>query len=265
MKSHTSFKRILGPAIRFAVRRALPIQEFIELVKQLYVQETCRQMDPSVSATVTQISITTGLHRREVNRLLKREPPSNPEEPSNLLMKIIGTWEQSTKFCDREGKPRSLSFEGNSSEFADLVSSLSTDVSPRAIREALLRLGIVEEQHGTLKLIGQAELHLLGDIEGFSQLASDVETIGDATFENLFCRGDRPNLHARTEYDNIYEDSLPVVRQWLIDLGTEIHQRTRHFLSLHDKDISPDPKRKAGATVTLCTFSLTTTRDDLKH
>jgi hypothetical protein len=257
MSFRNSFRRILLPAVRFAVRRALPIQEFIEITKELYVNETCRQMSQTYEPNVSQVAVATGMHRRDVTRLMTQSTSYVVEEPTNLLMKILGTWEQDAKFCDKRGKPRPLRWKGSDSDFHFLVSSLSKDVSPRSIRQELLRLGIVEEQEDTIKLLGQPELLLLGDQEGFAQLASDVQTIGDATFENLYHRQDPPNLHARTEYDNIYIDSIPEIRQWFVDLGTEIHQRARSFLCDFDKDLAPDPKRRAGAKVTFCTFSFT--------
>ena len=92
--------------------------------------------------------------------------------------------------------------------------------------------------------------------EGFELLAKDTEDLIGAVEENIFFPDDIPNLHARTEYDNIRQDALQEIKEWLYDEGSAFHKRARHFLSQYDLDIYPDRTYKEGRVkVTLGAFS----------
>ena len=255
MSLETALHRMLAPVVKFAVKRALPIQDFIELVKDLYVKETASQMKAAgFKPNVTQLATATGMHRRDVTRLFEQEPVKKSEEPAGILMKVLGVWENNPQFSE-DGKPKVLECKGKGNEFQQLVRSITLDLSPRAVLIELQRLQLVEVEDRKVNLVDQPELLVKTDNEGLYQVGLDLQTVGDLAYENLYERQEPPNLHARTEYDNIYVDSLPEIRQWLVDLGTEVHQRVREYLSKHDKDLNPSPKKAGGGRVSFGTFS----------
>ncbi|MCB0354292.1 MAG: hypothetical protein KDD64_12230 [Bdellovibrionales bacterium] len=259
MKLQRIIRAMVFPAVKFAVRNAFPVQEFIEAVKELYVDETAHQMVRSGhKANVTQIAIATGLHRRDVTRLFKRNSDSErEEEPVGVLMKVLAGWEQRREYQDKKGRPKSLTWKGSKSEFSKLVESVSTDISPKAVMSELKRLHLVKVDSGKVSLQGEAEMYTNSEADGLRQVALDIESLGLGAFENLYERTDPPHLHARTEYDNVFVDSVPAVKKWFTEIGTELHRRTRDFLTQHDKDLNPDPKREGGIRVVFGTFSHT--------
>ena len=60
----------------------------------------------------------------------------------------------------------------------------------------------------------------------------------------------------RTEYDNIRQDAVPLIREWMLEEGSAFHKRASKFLAQFDLDIEPDEEPvAAGVKVSIGTFS----------
>jgi len=93
--------------------------------------------------------------------------------------------------------------------------------------------------------------------KAYDLFARDAETLIRAGEENLESSTEGvKNLHLRTEYDNIFQEELPIIRQWLYEQGCLFHRRAREYLSKFDKDITPNQKA-GGGRVVLKSFSWT--------
>ena len=97
-------------------------------------------------------------------------------------------------------------------------------------------------------------------------LGEDFGSLADSVEENIRSAHDLPNLHARTEFDNIYTEAVPEIREWLLKRGTEFHGMVRDYLARFDRDFSPrsagkgrmqDHGNSAGVRVVVGTFSIT--------
>ncbi len=160
------------------------------------------------SKNVSQVSVATGLHRKEVMRLqelidakLAGQTPEPKKRPwaSQLVLK----W---ADWVSREPHLGVLPLLHEAAEvacFAKLSRSVTTDVHPRAVLQELLRLGLVSEAEGRVSLLvaqfvpkGSADdaLGVLADNvsdhlqTGLSNIASDVaskrgELAGDKWME----------------------------------------------------------------------------------
>lgn len=247
-------RRMLKPAIRFCLRRSLHVQDVIESVKVTFIEAACDELSMrGQQVNVSRLAAMTGMHRRDVMRIHREE--SVKEEPQGLVSRVIGQWQQDPRFNTKYGKPRVLSFEGEGNDFQRLVGLVSHDLHPGTVLFELERIGAVRRSRAGLRLVARAYVPKGNAKEGYDMLASDAADLMSAVEQNLFEESNVPNLHAKTEYDNISTDAIPQIREWLLREGSALHQRARNFLAAYDRDINP-AARSGGARVVLGTFSL---------
>ena len=103
--------------------------------------------------TQARISVLTGLHRKEVSRLLKERGAAlpAPEERRNRAASVLGAWLRDPDFQGADGNPRPLPLTGEGS-FAELCKRHSGDMKPRSIADELLAAGALEEREGHLRM-----------------------------------------------------------------------------------------------------------------
>ncbi|MCB0344960.1 MAG: hypothetical protein KDD66_07575 [Bdellovibrionales bacterium] len=249
-------RAMLKPILRYCLKRALNIQHITEKIKEILLEIAVEEIEETgEKVNVSRLSVMTGIHRRDVSRLHKEKRSKTPE--STHIENIINRWEQDPAFITKAGKPKLLSFQTDDSEFHTLVRKVLREVGPAAILFEMERQGLVEKTNRGLKLV--RHVHRLEEPSKILNLfAENAATLAKAAEQNAFEPGDPRNLHLRTEYKNIYQSDVPAIREWIYQQGHLFHRKVRHYLSLHDKDISPDPKKvSAGSTVVVGAFSWT--------
>ncbi len=245
---------LLRPLVRFCVRQALPIQSLMEVVKRLYVEAAAQELvNRGDQVTVSRISVMTGVHRKETNRLLGSQ--TEFKDTAGLKTKVIGQWVGDSRFHDESGKPRALSYRGTDSEFKKLVSLCSNDFNPATVLFELERVGAVERTSDGIVLKTEAYQTHSNIDEGFASLGRDIEALVSGVEHNLLERPPVPNLHAKTEFDNIYREDIPMITEWLLKEGSLFHKKVREFLSQFDKDINPNINKSGGTKIVVGAFS----------
>ncbi len=249
-------KAALRPLLRFCVRNSIKIQEFTELSKNLYVEAAEEHLQKSqTEISASRISMMTGVHRRDVNRLRT----SGPRVDSNrdLPARVIGQWQTHPDFVTKAGKARVLSFETAESEFAELVRSVSSDVSPYSVLFELERVGAVTKSTRGLKLVSEDYVPKGDTDAGLYFLETDTDDLLSATAENILEGAQPENLHLKTEYTRIDKEKIPLVREWILNEGSAFHRKIRGFLSQFDVDVNPSAKPDNTSRVAVATFSIT--------
>ncbi len=250
-------ERMLRPLAYFCLQRSIKFQDFVDVAKSAFLGAAREEIEKiGVADSVSRLSVMTGLQRRDVARLGSTSAESKVTERQNLIARLIGQWVSDKNFVTKQGKPRILSTDGRSSEFAKLARTVSKDLNFHTVLFELERLGIIKREPGKATLVHSA-YEVKGNLrEGFSILAEDTQDLIAAATENISAEKDPPNLHAKTYYDNICEEFLPEIRDWLLKFGQRIHQEAREFLSKFDKDINPAiPSKRSGARVAIGTYS----------
>ena len=248
-------KSVLRPLVRLCLQRGVRVQELEELVRQVLVEEAQRAIEEaSGEVSVSKISVTTGIHRSEVARLLSGEP--RPKEKHDVLNRVVGLWSERRSLCSADGSPRPLTFEGVSSEFAKLVASVSKEVTHYPILFELERIGAIEYL-GDRVILKVREYIPAGDVEhGLAVLSADIEDLALAVEGNLGEHSKEPNLHLRTAYDNIAPSKLPEVRRYILERGAAFQKEMRRYLSELDRDVTPElPASTERAKVVVGIFS----------
>ncbi len=249
---------LLRPVVRYCIRHAITVQQILEAVKKVAIDLAADEMRANDErVTVSRLSVITGLQRRDISKMLSDE--SRDEPLGSLASRVLGHWENSTRFQGRDKLPKPLSLE----QFRELVSTVSTDVNSAAVLFCLERAGSVERNpSGLLTLRKKHYVPKSDPVAAFDILARDCEDLIESVEENVFRPEGAKNLHGRTEFDNISRSHLKEIRSWLLKEGSEFHQRARQYLSRFDLDINPDAGKDGGAKVTLGTFSRIKTRGD---
>ncbi len=250
-------RALLRPALRCCLRNSFSFAEVLEAAKVEYLslaQESAHATGKRM--TISQLSVMTGLNRREVTRLSTGE--SVQKEPRlSLAARVLGQWGQDRRFCDEHGAPQILTVNGPSPSFYELVSSVSKDVNPSSVLRELERTQAVECSNNQVKRV--KDFHSVKDspAQAMGILSGDIDALIDAVEENACQSPEIRNLHLRTEYDNIFVEDLPEIRSKLLDIGTKLHRQVRTLLAKYDKDLQPQRVADAGARVVFGTFSLT--------
>lgn len=244
---HTTMLRclqqVLRPVVRFCLSRSLGLNELIDVARIVFVEVAEEELERrGEKVNNSRVSAFTGVDRRAVQRI--RETREQPDTTMHFAVRVIGQWRRDQRFTDKAGRPRMLSLGGPESEFNELVRSISTTLHPRSTLAALEQVSAVEIIEGKVKLKKAAYIPKGRPVEGFQMLAEDVEDFMSAVSENIFYEGDPlPNFHGQTHYDNIAEEDLPKIRDWLFKQCSNFHHRVDRYLSAFDIDIQSDQKK----------------------
>lgn len=250
---------LLRPLARFCLRHAVQIQDFLEAAKAVFLEAARAEIAAGgEKVNVSRLSAITGMHRRDVMRLSKQTPPKKSNvrwEPRNLISRIIGQWQCDRRFTGKNRRPKVLALEAGRAGFRTLVASVSNDLNPGTVLFELERLGVVERSAKGVRLCAAVYRPREDVNEGFRMLAADVETLVRAVEENLVVGQKPPNLHGRTEFDNVRPEAASDIRAWLLERGAAWHREAREYLARFDQDITPpEGKQVPGVKVVLGTF-----------
>ena len=257
-------KLLLRPIINFCLKKNLKIQDLVEAAKIAYVDVSAESMEKEgVDINFSRISVMTGMQRREVRRLYTENPIIKKD--TNLLHRVLNQWSQDPKFTTKNKKPRVLELEGMTSEFVELVQSVSTDLNPYTVLFELERIGAVEKEGTKVKMVSDVYIPE-GVAEKFELLSTDSNNLICSVNENIFEDINPKNLHVTTFYDNISPDKINEIKNWFLQQGVKFHEEAREYLSKYDLDLNPalkdavtDPKskinEKEGFKAVVTTFS----------
>lgn len=142
-----AFRRVLRPLIRILVRSGVRYDDFLELVRGVYVETAVRDgLGDTVKPTRSKISISTGVPRRDVDRFIDNDGalPSAPKTLTATLSEILNKWHTDPHYVGPYGIPLELEVRGNRSRsFTDLVTNIDPQASARDVLEELIRLRTV--------------------------------------------------------------------------------------------------------------------------
>lgn len=140
-----AFERLLVPLAQLAVARGVPYAAIDEILRRAFVKVAHAAHDGLPEhRRASRISAATGLHRREVNRLLESQAErGNGAPPRSPAAMVFAHWLTSRRHRSRLGAPQTLPRTGPAPSFESLAQEVTRDVHPRALLEELLRLKLV--------------------------------------------------------------------------------------------------------------------------
>lgn len=142
-----ALRHLLKPFVRLLLNFGIGYPMLLDLLKSAYVEVAERDFRiDGKPQTISRISLLTGVHRKDVKRLL--ELAAAEEGPSRQMMlaaRLVATWTGAPEYLDAEGRPLPLARtakQADEKSFEALVESISKDIRPRAVLDEWLRLGV---------------------------------------------------------------------------------------------------------------------------
>jgi hypothetical protein len=142
-----SFRRVLRPLIRILVRSGVRYDEFLELVRGVYVETAVRDgLGDGTKLTRSKVSLSTGVPRRDVDRFIDNDGalPVAPKTLTATLSEILNKWHTDPQFVGPYGIPLELEVRSQKARsFSELVHAVDADVSIHDVLDELVRLRTV--------------------------------------------------------------------------------------------------------------------------
>ena len=137
-----ALERLLVPLAQLAVARGVPYAVIDETLRRAFVAVAhAAHTGLPEHRRASRISAATGLHRREVNRLLEQAAqPRSDAPPRSPAAMVFAHWRSDKRYRTRGGAARVLPRVGPAPSFEALAHEVTRDVHPRALLEELLRL-----------------------------------------------------------------------------------------------------------------------------
>jgi hypothetical protein len=140
----SAFRRVLRPLIRILVRSGVRYDEFLDLVRGVYVETAVRDgLGDGIRPTRARISLSTGVPRRDVDRFIDTEGgvPTEQKSLTRTLMEVLHKWHTDPQFVGPYGIPLELEMNApKGRSFRDLMASVNPSVSASDALEELVRL-----------------------------------------------------------------------------------------------------------------------------
>jgi hypothetical protein len=161
-------RSLLEPLVDLAIARGVRHADFEEMLKLVFIQAAQRAYpDVPAQRSVSRISTTTGINRREVTRLMQHVPAGRARHRSPAT-EVFVRWVSDSAY-QRDGVPLRIARLGAAPSFEALATSVIKDVRPRTLLEELCRLGLARvadddrvELLSTHFIPSNDEAHMLG-------------------------------------------------------------------------------------------------------
>ena len=156
-----AFRFLLVPLVRILLRNGISFNELSEVIKGVYARVAATDFAvPGRPMSYSRLSITTGIARRDFERVLGEEDRLRRALESNAsrIANILTGWHSDPEFMGPYGFPRDLTFTrevGGGPSFEDLVARYASDVDPQLMLEELMRVSTatIAEESGMIRVL----------------------------------------------------------------------------------------------------------------
>jgi len=214
-----ALRRVLRPLVKLMLARGITYPYLSELLKSLFVEVADRdfRIDKTLP-TDSRVSLISGVHRKEVNRLRQEHRTDQDGVPTVVTLgaQLVAVWLGSAPYLDDQGQPLPLARfakDGGALSFEALVAGVNSDIRPRVVLDEWLRLGRVS-------LDAEQRVHLNVNAfipaEGFDDKAfyfgHNLRDHAAAATHNLLGE-DKPFMERSVHYDALSADSIAELAQ----------------------------------------------------
>jgi hypothetical protein len=197
---------MLRPIMRLALDRGLKYQDVDELIRDLMLDEAARDWakrngkEPSGS----QLSVTTGINRKEVKKRVTMGDPNDtlPISGKSVASQVFLKWSREVQLHPSYSVLASDSADPSEMTFAKLVRSAGNDVHYRSVLDELLRLKLVSESAGFVRIESTSFVPPGASSETLAIVSDNAQAHLDAAIANIGGR-DRPYLERAVWGDGI--------------------------------------------------------------
>lgn len=244
-KNHTmllsALSKLARPLVRILLRHGVACEDFVEVIRRSFVSVAEQEFPPDGrKQSLTNIALITGIHRHEVKKLMesaKQESISAPQH--HRAARVINGWLNDQDFS-ADGVAKPLDIE---TEFKQLVSKYSGDITPRPVLDELLRVGAVEKPTPeTLRLLVPAYIPHNSDEDLIQIFGNSVADLIATLDYNLKSDPDARRLQISVVYNNLPDEVLSNLELVSRDKSLEFLQHINEFFETQDRDSNPNVK-----------------------
>lgn len=207
-----ALEAVLVPLARLAVGQGLPYPQAEELLKRAYVRAARERSGGGTGRDVSQVSVATGLGRREVKRITDALQPAAVQRPAPATQVFL-RWLAEPPLRDAEGRPAALPRQGPAPSFEALAQSVTRHVHPRSLLDELCRLGLAElvDEGQSVRLLRDRFVPPGDDPRLVAFVGHNVGDHLAAAAANVL-HGDRRHLEQAVYTDELSEHAARAVR-----------------------------------------------------
>lgn len=137
----------LKPVARLCIHFGIDLRTLSEMMKVAFVAVAKEEFKVSgKSQTDSRIALLTGVHRKDVRRILGRAPDKSSGKQQGLLANLIAQWLGTPELIDASGQIKPIPrnpHPDHKHSFIELAGSLTNDIHPRALLDECVNRGIV--------------------------------------------------------------------------------------------------------------------------
>jgi hypothetical protein len=228
---------LLRPLFRVLLRHAVSFGAFEDIAKRIYVNVALEEFGmPGKKASISRVSILSGLTRKEVQRLASEPAQTSVDsvDSYNRAARVLTGWMRDPDFTDERGAPLVLEAEG-ALGFAGLVKRFSGDMPARAVLDELVRVGSVSQRpDGRCEMVTRAYVPQHSAIDKIGILGTDVADLIDSIDHNLRFGETDPRFQRKVMYDSIPLEALPTFRKLSGTQAQALLEKLDRWLAEHD-------------------------------
>jgi hypothetical protein len=165
---------------RLAIEQGLTYQTLSHLLRHAMIDVAPAVANSQgVPSNDSQLALMTGLTRREIKRL-RETPTARRDTPKSISDRVAEQWLINPRFCDDQAAPKPLMLKDTAGAptFDELVSSVTTDIRPRALLEQWSSRGFITITEDDFVLLNRTAFFSRTDMDviltSFSQVVSSA-------------------------------------------------------------------------------------------
>ncbi len=263
-----AFFVVLRPVAKILLRYGIGFREFAEVAKSAFVDVATIEYGIRGRPTnISRVAVMTGLTRKEVRRLRDQ----NESGRSTIVLKttplttVLHRWHSEEDYLDKNGRPATLPFAGESNSFSSLVKEFGGDIPPGAMRTELKRVGaLVEDEQGNVQAVRRA-VHPKAQHENLcASLAHSVYPLISTIAHNTDPDLDEPTWGQLTAFTaDICKAELPRIRRISTDRLTEVVESFDDVFMAYEKMSDEDVDASSYRPIAIGVFYFEERDDDL--
>lgn len=202
---------LLQPTARLMIEGDIGLARAVELLKFALVAEA-QEQNPDASAS--QISLVTGVHRKDIKRL---DEKSQPMSKTSAAARVLTLWQNEPDYLDG-GTPRPLTRHGEAG-FDALVSLAKIDAAPATVLSVLLASGNVAEEDGLVRFVTASMVPQDRDEKMRAAIATLVPHL-DTTIGNL--TGSTQHWDQALRYSHLSQEAADELAEDAAEMAMEM-------------------------------------------
>jgi hypothetical protein len=138
----------LRPIARLCIHFGIDYRNLSEMMKVAFVTVAKEEFKVGgKSQTDSRIALLTGVHRKDVRRLLGRAPEKTNSRQQGLVANLIAQWLGTPELIDEKGEAKPIPRNPHADykfSFISIASPLTNDIHPRALMDECINRGIIK-------------------------------------------------------------------------------------------------------------------------